>query len=390
MTTIVGRCERRPADIPANRVSVLASAGHDVVRLIGVVTGYWRGGGLERCRRRAARKDAHAHLNHAQPARRAGSSGRAVRGVTVYAIAVRLVSAADEAADEISESADTLWDKVLDAIPRLGVALGLILVGWAISRVIRIGARSALGYRASPSFSQVMSKVAGWIFLSLVVLAAIAITFPSVQPVDLLAGLGFFSLAVGFAFQDILENTLAGILLLFRQPFRGGDQVEVEGQIGTIEAITIRETRMTTFDGQLVIIPNRDVYKSVIRVQTANAIVRSEFVVGIAYDNDAGEARRLLEEGLPRVAGVSEQPAPSALVSRLGVSTVDIVVRVWTDSRQWDRLAVTDRAIRACKDILEAAGIEMPADIVALQATPSFRAALSGDGEVTPGGGVRS
>jgi small-conductance mechanosensitive channel len=183
---------------------------------------------------------------------------------------------------------------------------------------------------------------------------------------------------------------LAGILLLFRQPFRGGDHVEVEGQIGTIEAITIRETRMTTFDGQLVIIPNRDVYKSVIRVQTANALVRSEFVVGIAYDNDAGEARRLLEEGLPRVAGVSEQPAPSALVSRLGVSTVDIVVRVWTDSRQWDRLAVTDRAIRACKDILEAAGIEMPADIVALLATPSFRAALSGDGEVTPGGGVRS
>ena len=304
-------------------------------------------------------------------------------------MAALVVAATTSPTDEISESADTLWNQVLDALPRLGVAIALIFIGWILSRIIRLVARAAFRYRGSPSFTRVMSKVAGWIFLFLVVLAAIAITFPSVQPVDLLAGLGFFSLAVGFAFQDILENTLAGVLLLFRQPFRTGDQVEIEGQIGTIEAITIRETRMTTFDGELVIIPNRDVYKSVIRVQTAHAQVRSEFVVGIAYDNDAGEAREIIERGLVGVDGVSAEPAPSALVSRLGVSTVDVVVRIWSDSRQWDRLEVTDRAIRACKQILDDAGIEMPADIVALQATPSFRAALSGDGDITPGGSLR-
>lgn len=92
---------------------------------------------------------------------------------------------------------------------------------------------------------------------------ATAVTFPSVKPVDLLAGLGFFSVAVGFAFQDILENTLAGVLLLFRQPFRSGDQIEVKEQSGTVEAITIRETQIRTFDGQLVLVPNRAVYKSV-------------------------------------------------------------------------------------------------------------------------------
>jgi small conductance mechanosensitive channel len=300
-----------------------------------------------------------------------------------------LVGTADATA-EIADSASSLWSGVLDALPRIGVATGVIAAGWLVSRLIRHVARRVFVRRASRSFAQVMSKVLGWVFLFVIVLAALAITFPSIRPVDLLAGLGFFSVAVGFAFQDILENTLAGVLLIFRQPFRSGDQVEVEGQIGTIEVITIRETRLTTFDGQLVIIPNRDVYKSVIRVQTANALVRSDFVIGVAYENDATQARHVIEAALIDVEGVAAEPAPTALVEQLNVSTVDLRVRIWSDSRQWDRLTVIDRAIRGCKTALERAGIEMPADIVALQATPSFRAALRGEGEVTPGGSLRS
>jgi small conductance mechanosensitive channel len=294
-----------------------------------------------------------------------------------------------EPTDEIAQSANSMWDATLDAMPRAGVAITVILIGWAVSRVIRIVARRALKGRRSRSFASVMSKIAGWIFLFLVVLIAIAITFPSVKPVDLLAGLGFFSVAVGFAFQDILENTLSGVLLLFRQPFRSGDQIEVDDQVGTVEGITIRETRITTFDGQLVIIPNRDVYKNVIRVQTANEMIRSSFVVGIAYENDATEAKQVIVASLVDVDGVAAEPAPAALVTALGVSTVDIEVRVWSSSTQFERLEVVDRAIRACKVGLDSAGIEMPADIVALQATPSFRAALHGDAEVTPGGALR-
>ena len=303
--------------------------------------------------------------------------------------ALRAAADAEDTGDEIAESASSLWDSTVSALPRIGVAVIVIAVGWLVSRLVRYLARQAFGRRASPSFAQVMSKVVGWVFLTLVVLAALAITFPSIRPVDLLAGVGFFSVAVGFAFQDILENTLAGILLIFRQPFRSGDQVEVHDELGTVEAITIRETRITTFDGVLVIIPNRDVYKSVIRVQTANALVRSDFVVGIAYENDATEARAVIDAALADVDGVAADPPPTALVEQLNVSTVDLRVRIWTDSRQWDRLVVADRAIRACKIALERAGIEMPADIVALQATPSFRAAMRGDGEVTPGGSLR-
>jgi small-conductance mechanosensitive channel len=89
------------------------------------------------------------------------------------------------------------------------------------------------------------------------------------------------------------------------------------------------------------------------------------------------------------VPGVSDEPAPSALVAELGVSTVDVVVRFWSGSRQRQSLEVLHDAITATKAALDAAAIEMPAEIVVLQAAPSLEAAIQGRGGVTPGGGVR-
>ena len=268
----------------------------------------------------------------------------------------------DDPVEEVSESVSDIWQGTLDALPRLGIALLIILVGWAISRLVRRSARA--------------------------VLAAAAAAFPSVKPVDLLAGLGFFSVAIGFAFQDILENTLSGVLLLFRQPFRTGDQIEVQDRAGTVEAITIRETRLKTYDGQLIVIPNRDVYKNAIRVQTHYEDRRLSFVAGIAYENDAEEACTVVCEALAGVEGVAAEPAPEALVNELGVSTVNIEARFWCGPRQHESRIVLDRAIKAVKLALDEAQIEMPADIIALQATPSFKAALQNEGDVTPGGGI--
>jgi small-conductance mechanosensitive channel len=276
----------------------------------------------------------------------------------------------------------------LEAIPRIGVAIVIILIGYALSRLLRWALHRWLRRNHTPSFAAVMSKLAGWILFGAAALSATAAAFPSVKPVDLLAGLGFFSVAVGFAFQDILENTLSGVLLLVRQPFRSGDQIEVQGQTGTVEAITIRETRIKTYDGQLVLIPNRDVYKNVIRVQTHFDNRRLSFTTGIAYENDAGEACDVVVEALRGVEGVAADPAPEALVTELGVSTVDIEARFWCESRQHESRVVLSEAIETVKSALDGAGIEMPADIVALQATPSFKAALQGDGDVTPGGGI--
>ena len=276
--------------------------------------------------------------------------------------------------DDISESAASLWETTTDAVPRVAVALAIVLVGWLLSRGLRWSLHRRFRASQTPSFATVMSKIASWVFLAVVVLVAITITFPSVKPVDLLAGLGFFSVAVGFAFQDILENTLSGILLLFRQPFRSGDQITVMDRSGTVDGITIRETRITTFDGELVVIPNRDVYKNVIDVHTHHDAHRVEFVVGVAYENDPDDAIEAIHVALAEESAVLERPEPVVIVTELGVSTVDIRVMFWTGSRQGGSVRARDAAIRGVKRRLDEAGIEMPAAIVALQATPMGRA----------------
>ena len=114
-----------------------------------------------------------------------------------------------------------------------------------------------------------MSKLIGWAVGVAGTIVAVTIAFPSVQPVDVLAGLGVFSIAAGLAFQDILSNLLAGLLLIFRQPFVSRDQIAVGDHEGTVEEISIRETSIRTYDGVRVIIPNTEVYQSAIQIQTA-------------------------------------------------------------------------------------------------------------------------
>ncbi len=278
-----------------------------------------------------------------------------------------VLAAASNSTDEVSNSAARIWDSTVRALPRIGIAVVVIAVAWAIGRLVRAALDRVLRHRHTPSFSTVMAKLAGWAITTVGVLLALAVTFPSVKPVDLLAGLGFFSVAIGFAFQDILENLLAGILLLFRQPFAGGDEIQVGEHEGRVDRITIRETVLTTFDGAHVLIPNATVYKNAVDVRTARPSRRSSFVVGVAYKTDLDQARAVAVDALLEVQGVQAQPAPEALLVELAESTVDIDIRYWTVSEQHRGRIVLDRAIAAVKRAFDDSGIEMPNRIVSLQ-----------------------
>ncbi|NNE94590.1 MAG: mechanosensitive ion channel, partial [Acidimicrobiales bacterium] len=165
-------------------------------------------------------------------------------------------------------------------------------------------------------------------------------------------------------------------------------QIEVEGLRGTVEGITIRETRITTFDGRLVVIPNADVYKNAIVVTTANDLRRDDFAVGVSYEDSLTEAQELIVNALESVEGVSTDREPEAFVTDLGVSTVNIAARFWANPIQHNVVEVRSDAIIAVKRALDEAGIEMPCDIVALQATDSFAAAVHDNGKVSASGSL--
>lgn len=290
-------------------------------------------------------------------------------------------------AEEVRQTATSAWETFIEALPRVGIAL-VVLAGFVvIGRLLRPLVLRSLQRNRTPSFARVFANLTRALMTILGTLLAITVVFPSVQPVDVLAGAGLLTVAAGFAFQDVLSNLLAGILLLFRQPFVGGDQIEVDGHRGTVVEINIRETIIRTFDGRKVVLPNSTVYSTAISVQTAYDHVRTAFTVGVAYEADLSKARRIAVEAIRSVEGVEAEPAPEALYDELAASTVNLEVRYWSNPHQHELRRTLDRAIEAVKVAFDEAEIEMPVDLVALQATASFKAALEGR-EVTPGGSV--
>lgn len=278
----------------------------------------------------------------------------------------------------VTQEAKNLIEAAIESLPRIGIALVILVVGYGVAVGLRAFARRRLFGGRSESFTRVFSKM---IYAAVIVVAsllAVTTVFPSVAPVDVLAGLGVFSIAIGFAFQDILSNLLAGILLLIRQPFEEGDQIEVGGVRGTVQGITIRETQIRTFDGEKVVIPNADVYTGVITVQTAYGPSRT--VLGIGFDDweDFDVATDVILEAVGSVDGVLADPGPEVFFKEFGDSTTNCDVRYWTDPDQATVRSVQDRVVRAIGAGLAEAGISMPSPITELDARASLSGLLRG------------
>lgn len=265
----------------------------------------------------------------------------------------------------------------LQLVAGLGVAVagavGARLVGAAVRKVLRWRGRRE-------SYARVFGSLTAGVLGLILVLAGVAVAFPSVQPVDALGGLGIISIAAGIAFQDVLSNLFAGVLILLREPFRAGDQIAVGDVRGTVEDVTLRETVVKTFDGRRVLIPNSIVHGGVVTVQTGYEAVRTSIVVGVAYGADLAQARALGLEAMRGLPQVLDAPEPQALISTLGSSTIDIELRFWSGARQLETREAQDAVIEAVVGAYTAAGIEMPAEITVLEAGPSFRAALEASG----------
>lgn len=191
----------------------------------------------------------------------------------------------------------------------------------------------------------------------------------------MLGSLGFFSIAVGFAFRDILENLLAGLLLLFRAPFRTYDEIEVAAPAALVE-INLRATVLRTYEGRQVFIPNATVYKNPITVQTGYPSVRDEATVRVAHGTDLEHARDIGLHALQRVGGVLEDPAPLVLVEELGGRTIDFRLLFWTSPGQADVRRVRDDVLRTVWVAYRDAGIEMPTEILQLEGSDSLSESL--------------
>lgn len=245
-------------------------------------------------------------------------------------------------------------------IPNLISAAIVLLVMYGIARIVSYGVTRTLARHGRPALANVGATLLRWSIMILAFLLAATIVLPSLRPGDLLSGLGIGSVAIGFAFKDILQNLLSGVLILIRQPFRVGDQIVVNGFEGTVEDIETRATFIKTYDGRRVVIPNAQIYTGTLTVNTAFDLRRSEYDIGIGCNDDWDEAMQLMIDAARSCDGVLADPAPEAIPVGIDAYQNTIRLRWWTKPERIDVITTQGRVIVAAYKALDAAGIDMP------------------------------
>lgn len=247
-------------------------------------------------------------------------------------------------------------------LPNLVLALIVFAIFFFIARGIKKAVRNLTrDRREARNLGMVLGRLAQGATILVGLFIALSIVIPSLKASDLVQLLGISGVAIGFAFRDILQNFLAGILILLTEPFQIDDQIVFKDFEGTVENIQTRATTIRTYDGRRIVIPNSELFTNSVTVNTAFENRRLQYDIGIGYGDDIDKARRFMLEAMHETDGVLETPAPDAIVVDLAGSSVNIRARWWVaPPRRADVLDLQDRVLTNIKNKLTANGIDLP------------------------------
>lgn len=249
-------------------------------------------------------------------------------------------------------SARHMIESVISRLPSLILATLVFFVFYALSffvnRAIR---RSTRGRREN--LGVVFGRLLGWATILLGFLIAVSIIAPSFQAADLIKILGIGGVAIGFAFQNILQNFLAGLLLLWAEPFRVGDEIKLDPYEGKVEEIQTRATIIKTYDERRVVIPNADLFTHSVIVNTALGSRRWQYDLNLKQITGLEELKEAIVSAVRKVPGVLSEPAPQALLSDVTPDTVKMRL-LWStrDNRQHQMLASYDQVLTAVAQVV--------------------------------------
>ncbi len=247
------------------------------------------------------------------------------------------------------------------SLPTLAIAIFIIFLTWIVARFAARISDMIVGrteIRASlKNLIDTIVKLGIW--LVGLFIAAIVV-MPDLTPASLLAGLGIGAVAIGFAFQDIFENFLAGVLIMVREKMRIGDVIECEGITGKVEHITLRETHVRKLSGELTVVPNSILFKNPVEIFTDEEQRRHEVVVGVSYDTQLDHAANVIRRAVEDVDAVLASKGIDIFAQEFNSSSVDFLVRWWAGSTPRDGWESKDKVVRAIKAGLDEAGIEIP------------------------------
>ncbi|AMA44867.1 mechanosensitive ion channel family protein [Pseudomonas alabamensis] len=239
---------------------------------------------------------------------------------------------------------------------RLLLALVTLAIGWWI--VNRLSARlgKLVSIRHSdPALQGFISTLAN-IILKILLFVSVA-SMIGIETTSFVAAIGAAGLAIGLALQGSLANFAGGVLILLFRPFRLGDWIEAQGVSGTVDTIQIFHTVLRTGDNKTVIVPNGSLSNGIITNYNRQPTRQVVFNVGVDYDADLQKARQVLLD-LAKDPRVLPDPAPVAVISELGDSSITVSLRVWVKTPDyWSLMFMLNEQTR---DRLRAEGIDIP------------------------------
>ena len=242
--------------------------------------------------------------------------------------------------------ADSFFARLPSLILAVLVFFIFYLLSIVVSRIIHSTTRK---YR--PNLGVVFARLTGAATILFGFLVAFSVVAPSFQAGDLIKILGISGVAIGFAFQNILQNFLAGLLLLWAEPFRIGDEIKLDNFEGIVEEIQTRATMIKTYDGRRIVIPNADLFTHSVIINTALSTRRWEYDLNLKGIQDLSEIKSHLIETVRKVPGVLPEPSPEALVTDLSdpdSGTLKVRVLWWTKApRHHEMLASYDDVLSA-------------------------------------------
>lgn len=250
----------------------------------------------------------------------------------------------------------------IEVMPQLLIALVIILLTYAFAKLARNIAQRILNKtklrKSLINLLILFSSIAIWI---VGIMIAAIIAFPGLTPTKMLAGLGIGSVAIGFAFKDIFENFLAGIIILLRKEMRINDFIACEGYEGTVEAILVRETHIRQPDGELVILPNSILFKNPLTIRTDLAQRRTTIICGVGYGENVDEARSVIKQAVTDCKTVISDSRPVQIfANEFADSSINFEVTWWTGSKPVNIRESRDEVVAAVKSALDKSGIEIP------------------------------
>ncbi|PZD72068.1 Small-conductance mechanosensitive channel [Acaryochloris thomasi RCC1774] len=224
----------------------------------------------------------------------------------------------------------------------------------------RVASRVAAQAIKSTSLRLLISQTSFVLAWTVGILVACIAAFPGLALGDIIGLLGLGSVAIGFAFQDIFKNFLAGILLLLQEPFSLGDQIIVEDYEGTVEGIALRSTQIRTYQGELIVMPNSIVFTSPVQVLTKKPQRRTDLEIGVDYNTPLPMARDTLLNALNDIEGIHLDPSSEVDIVGFGDSSIDLVVRYWTAPQIAQVRRIKTKVMIALKQACDRNNISIP------------------------------